>query len=214
MSIRDERKQQSRQALLDAALKLSTSGRSFSTISLREIAREVGLVPTAFYRHFEDMDQLGCNLVEQVSLRLREVILQLRQGYFIQQNAKTRSSIELFFKAVDESPQDWLFFIAERWGGSLAVRQEIANEIDILIAGLGNDLTESTSFKHVESAEDLMVISTILINLSFTWAMTWRNMRKNLSSPQLETEQQQYIDQVTVQVRLLFRGIENWQSAE
>lgn len=37
MSIRDERKQQSRQALLDAALKLSTSGRSFSTISLREI---------------------------------------------------------------------------------------------------------------------------------------------------------------------------------
>ena len=214
MSIRDERKQQSRQALLDAALKLSTSGRSFSTISLREIAREVGLVPTAFYRHFEDMDQLGCNLVEQVSLRLREVILQLRQGYFIQQNAKTRSSIELFFKAVDESPQDWLFFIAERWGGSLTIRQEIANEIDILIAGLGTDLTESTSFKHVESVEDLMVISTILINLSFTWAMTWRNMRENLSSPQLETEQQQYIDQVTIQVRLLFRGIENWQSAE
>ena len=98
--------------------------------------------------------------------------------------------------------------------GSKSGRQEIANEIDILIAGLGNDLTESTSFKHVESAEDLMVISTILINLSFTWAMTWRNMRENLSSPQLETEQQQYIDQVTVQVRLLFRGIENWQSAE
>ena len=56
MSIRDERKQQSRQALLDAALSLSTSGRSFSSISLREVAREVGLVPTAFYRHFQDMN--------------------------------------------------------------------------------------------------------------------------------------------------------------
>ncbi len=214
MSIRDERKQQSRQALLDAALKLSTSGRSFSTISLREIAREVGLVPTAFYRHFEDMDQLGCNLVEQVASRLKNVILQLRQGYLIQQNTKTRNSIELFFKAVDGSPQDWLFFIAERWGGSLVVRQEIANEIDILIQELGNDLNDSTSFQHVESTNDLMVISTILINLSFTWAMTWRNMRENLNASELEAQQQQYIDQVTVQVRLLFRGIENWQSTE
>ena len=43
MPTRDERKQQSRQALLEAALQLSTSGRSFSSLSLREVAREVGL---------------------------------------------------------------------------------------------------------------------------------------------------------------------------
>jgi AcrR family transcriptional regulator len=70
MSIRDERKQQSRQAF-DAALHLSTSGRSFSSISLREVAREVGLVPTAFYRHFQDMDALGQELVDQVALHLK-----------------------------------------------------------------------------------------------------------------------------------------------
>ena len=56
MSIREERKQQSRQALLNAALQLSTSGRSFARISLREVTRQVGLVPTAFYRHFDDLD--------------------------------------------------------------------------------------------------------------------------------------------------------------
>jgi AcrR family transcriptional regulator len=67
----DERKQQSRQALLDAALQLSTAGRSFSSISLREVAREVGLVPTAFYRHFQDMDALGQELVDQVALHLK-----------------------------------------------------------------------------------------------------------------------------------------------
>ena len=72
MSIRDERKQQSRQALLDAALRLSTSGRSFSSISLREVAREVGLVPTAFYRHFQDMDHLGQELLDQVALHLKQ----------------------------------------------------------------------------------------------------------------------------------------------
>lgn len=82
MSIRDERKQQSRQALLDAALRLSTSGRSFSSISLREVAREVGLVPTAFYRHFQDMDELGKELVDHVALHLKTILHQLGQSYF------------------------------------------------------------------------------------------------------------------------------------
>ena len=97
MSIRDERKQQSRQALLDAALHLSTAGRSFSSISLREVAREVGLVPTAFYRHFQDMDALGQELVDQVSLHLKSLIHQLGQSYLLHSgSAKTRTSIELF----------------------------------------------------------------------------------------------------------------------
>ena len=68
MSKRDERKQQSRQALLDAVLALSASGRAFSSMSLREIARHAGLVPAAFYRHFADLDQLGLELVDQAAL--------------------------------------------------------------------------------------------------------------------------------------------------
>ena len=48
MTIRDDRKQQTRQTLLDAALKLMGDGRSFVSISLREVTREVGVVPTAF----------------------------------------------------------------------------------------------------------------------------------------------------------------------
>ena len=54
MTIRDDRKQQTRQTLLDAALKLMGDGRSFVSISLREVTREAGVVPTAFYRHFKN----------------------------------------------------------------------------------------------------------------------------------------------------------------
>lgn len=212
MSIRDERKQQSRQALLDAALKLSTSGRSFSTISLREIAREVGLVPTAFYRHFEDMEKLGEALVEQVSERLKDIILQLRQGYLSHENAKTQTSIRLFFGAVDQSPQDWIFLIAERWGGSTLLRTEISKEIDVVIQDLAKDLSDTHTFKHVESADDLSVMSSILINLSFTWAMTWLDLNARFSGSELLDQQQQYIEHVSTQVRLLFGGIANWQS--
>lgn len=216
MSIRDERKQQSRQALLDAALHLSTSGRSFSSISLREVAREVGLVPTAFYRHFQDMDALGHELVDQVSVHLKSLISQMGQSYLQYQNMpnedQTLTTIELFFLAVDHSPNQWIFMIAERWGGSTILRQTIRHEIDDLIEQLSNDLKRMASLKHIENTQDLVVISNILINLSFTWAMTWLGLKNQYQAGELKQQQADLIQQATTQIRLLFRGASNWES--
>ena len=212
MSIRDERKQQSRQALLDAALQLSTSGRSFSSISLREVAREVGLVPTAFYRHFQDMEALGQELVDQVSLHLKSLTHQLGQSYLqYTSNTKTRTSIELFVQAVDHSPRQWQFMIAERWGGSETVRRAIAREIEFLIEDLAIDLCKLEAFKPMQDTQDLKVLSTILINMSFTWAMTWISLPKQCSVDHLLQQQNLFIDNAATQVRLLFRGVSNWE---
>lgn len=211
MSIRDERKQQSRQALLDAALHLSTSGRSFSSISLREVAREVGLVPTAFYRHFQDMDELGKELVDQVALHLKSVLHQLGQSYLQHKSTKTQTSIELFVQAVNHSPKQWQFMIAERWGGSETVRAAIAREIEFLIEDLTTDLTKLENFKHIQNPQDLNVLSTILTNMSFTWAMTWLNLLKQYQGEQLKLQQTAFIENASTQVRLLFRGIANWE---
>ncbi|USP40463.1 TetR family transcriptional regulator [Acinetobacter sp. XS-4] len=211
MSIRDERKQQSRQALLDAALHLSTSGRSFSSISLREVAREVGLVPTAFYRHFQDMDELGKELVDQVALHLKSVLHQLGQSYLQHKSTKTQTSIELFVQAVNHSPKQWQFMISERWGGSETVRAAIAREIEFLIEDLTTDLTKLENFKHIQQPQDLNVLSTILTNMSFTWAMTWLNLSKQYQGDQLKLQQTAFIENASTQVRLLFRGIANWE---
>lgn len=211
MSIRDERKQQSRQALLDAALHLSTSGRSFSSISLREVAREVGLVPTAFYRHFQDMDELGKELVDQVALHLKSVLHQLGQSYLQHKSTKTQTSIELFVQAVNHSPKQWQFMISERWGGSETVRAAIAREIEFLIEDLTTDLTKLENFKHIQEPQDLNVLSTILTNMSFTWAMTWLNLSKQYQGEQLKLHQAAFIENASTQVRLLFRGISNWE---
>ncbi|VAX46442.1 HTH-type transcriptional repressor FabR [Acinetobacter calcoaceticus] len=211
MSIRDERKQQSRQALLDAALHLSTSGRSFSSISLREVAREVGLVPTAFYRHFQDMDELGKELVDQVALHLKSVLHQLGQSYLQHKSTKTQTSIELFVQAVNHSPKQWQFMISERWGGSETVRAAIAREIEFLIEDLTTDLTKLENFKHIQQPKDLNVLSTILTNMSFTWAMTWLNLSKQYQDEQLKQQQTAFIENASTQVRLLFRGIANWE---
>ena len=60
---RAERKEHTRQRLLDVTLKMITN-RSLASISLREVARAAGIVPTAFYRHFDSIDALGVELVD------------------------------------------------------------------------------------------------------------------------------------------------------
>ena len=47
---RSARKDLTRANLLQAALNLMGGGRSFTSLGLREIAREAGVVPNAFYR--------------------------------------------------------------------------------------------------------------------------------------------------------------------
>lgn len=213
MSIRDERKQQSRQALLDAALTLSTSGRSFSSVSLREVAREAGLVPTAFYRHFQDMEELGGDLVDQVAISLHHLLRSLREGYTIKAASKTRVSIERFYAAVDQSPRHWLFLIGERWGGSPTVRDAIAREVRFFIDDLAEDLRKLPGFEHVEGGQDLHVMSNILINLSLTWAMTWLNLPDKNNNASIEEQKEQLIQNTNKQAQLLFRGISNWMSS-
>ena len=70
---RQERKQRTRRALLDAALEL-LEGQSFSSLSLRQVTRAAGIVPTAFYRHFDDMEELGLILIDESFQTLRRMI--------------------------------------------------------------------------------------------------------------------------------------------
>ena len=48
--------------LMAAALRLSSTSRSLSNLGLRELAREAGLNPNTFYRHFRDVDDLGMEI--------------------------------------------------------------------------------------------------------------------------------------------------------
>ena len=48
---RQERKDRTRRNLLRASLRLLEK-RSFDRLSLRQVTKEVGIVPGAFYRHF------------------------------------------------------------------------------------------------------------------------------------------------------------------
>lgn len=210
MSIRDERKRQSRQAIIDTSLRLSISGRSFSSISLREISRETGLVPTAFYRHFKDMDTLSLELVDRISLNLKSTLHQLGQTYLYQPEAKIQKSLELFFQTINQQSEEWIFVISERWGASQVLRKAIAREIEYLVEDLAIDLHRLESVKHIQQLDDVKILAQLLINLAFNWVMTWIELPKQYEPPALAQQQQLLQDQAVTQVRLLFHGISNW----
>ena len=212
MSLREERKQQSHQAILDAALVLNSRGRTFSNISLRELSREVGLVPTAFYRHFKDMQQLGLELLDQVALHLKGVLNQLVEAYLHQVNSDTEASISLFFQAVENNPEPWLFFSAERWGGSEFLRSGIEREMHFLIEDLVHELENLYIEQHIEQPRDLKVLIQVLVDLSLNWAMGWINIQDLSDANLRQIRGAEFKTQTVIQMRLLFRGLLHEQS--
>ena len=90
-----------RQALMDAARELLDSGRAFSSLSLREVARAAGIVPTGFYRHFKDMDALGLALVAEVGETFRTTLRQVRRNEF-ELGGIIDASVQIFLRAVDQ----------------------------------------------------------------------------------------------------------------
>jgi len=76
---RQQQKAETRQKLMAAAAAELASGRSFDTLSLREIAKLAGIAPTSFYRHFHDMEELGRALIEDCRESLLELMHDVRQ---------------------------------------------------------------------------------------------------------------------------------------
>ncbi|MFI2368881.1 TetR family transcriptional regulator [Streptomyces sp. NPDC018833] len=126
VGIRQAQKQKTRQALLDAALRLLEE-QSLSSLGLREVTRAVGVAPTAFYRHFRDMADLGVALVEETLGNLHATI-----GEALTDSAdsvRIDRTVALIADLVRTSPAHVRFVARERHGGVAPVREAIAEQL-------------------------------------------------------------------------------------
>ncbi len=218
---REEKKRQTRQAFFNAVLDLCMTGQGFGSISLRQVTREVGVVPTAFYRHFSDMEELGKSLVEDelghVLASLREHMQLGKQRSFDRQIA---TSVQLFFAAVDDNPRYWQFIASERFGGSEAVRRAIAHQINTFAQIMSEDLVLQPAFAHI-SATDRYLLAEVGVNMSFSWIIDWLELTYNadmddetMDKAKLQQKRQELLHRYTRQTQMLYYGAYNWKSSE
>jgi len=129
---RQEQKEQTREALLDAALDLSQQA-GFAQVSLRQVTRSAGVVPTAFYRHFDSMDQVGLALVERSFATLRQLMRDALSDPDLFTDLIS-SSIDVLVSSVKENRDHFAFVARERLGGSAPVREAIQRELELFVS--------------------------------------------------------------------------------
>ncbi|MGO1296122.1 MAG: HTH-type transcriptional repressor FabR [Vibrio sp.] len=137
--IRAQQKEKTRRSVIDAAFSQLSAERSFSNLSLREVAREAGIAPTSFYRHFKDMDELGLTMVDEGGLLLRQLMRQARQR-IVREGSVIRTSVLTFMEFIDNSPNVFRLLLRERSGTSADFRAAVAREIQHFSAELAEYL--------------------------------------------------------------------------
>jgi AcrR family transcriptional regulator len=199
---RAEQKQLTRQALLDAALRL-LSDQSFDSLSLREVTREVGIVPTAFYRHFESMEELGLVLVDESFRTMRRMIRAAREGE-LPESQLIKRSVETLVQYVQAHRPYFRFLMRERFGGVASIRAAIRNEIRLFISELATDLARVPQAERY-STEDIQMVAGLLVSI----AVNTTEQILELHSREGEAEIMRMTEK---QMRYIVIAALNWQS--
>ena len=126
--VRAQQKEKTRRQIINAALNQLSAERSFSSLSLREVAKEAGLAPTSFYRHFSDMDELGLTLVDEAGLTLRQLMRQARQR-IAKGGSVIQISVQTFMELIESNANVFRLLLRERSGTSAAFRAAVIREI-------------------------------------------------------------------------------------
>ncbi len=198
---RSERKEATRQAILDAALRLSEET-GLAGLSLRAVAKEVGIVPTAFYRHFASIEEVGLALATQAFASLRHLLRDLRRDMNLQRVID--DSVEILMRHVAEHRAHFLFIGRERIGGLASVRSTIRHEIGLFERELAMDVARLPEVAHW-SSEDLQALANLIVKLMVETATdvinTSSNQPEQLKAIQWTAERQ---------LRMTVVGAANW----
>lgn len=161
--VRAQQKERTRRSLIEAAFGQLSADKSFSSLSLREVAREAGIAPTSFYRHFRDVDELGLTMVDESGLMLRQLMRQARQR--IEKGGSViRTSLATFMEFIANNPNAFRLLLRERSGTSAAFRAAVAREIQHFIAELADYLELANNMpRHFAEAQSEAMV-TIVFN--------------------------------------------------
>lgn len=142
--------------------------RSFGSISLREVARGAGIVPTAFYRHFASMEDLGVTLVEDSMRVLRRTLREGRRDLAARHAVPTaKNSLAILLQHVHSNEAQYRFLIREQHGGVAEIRRAIDTELRLFSRELAIDLSRLPDLAQW-SSEDLELAAELIVTIMLT----------------------------------------------
>lgn len=194
VGVRAQQKEQTKQAIIQAAFNQLSPEQSFSQLSLREVTREAGIAPTSFYHHFESMEALGLTLVDQVSHTLNKLMIQAREQVQSQDKGVLVTSTDVFMQFVESSKAQFRLLLRERTGTSLKFRQAIAQEVERFTRALAAYLIQETSC----SQEQAYIQADAMVTLTF-----------NAGAQSLDMTQEQkreLMERLVCQLKFLAKG--------
>jgi TetR/AcrR family transcriptional regulator, fatty acid biosynthesis regulator len=192
---RSARKDLTRNSLTQAALQLMGEGRSFTSLGIREIAREAGMVPNAFYRHFRNTDELGLALVEEVGITLRRLLREARQSGVAQDDI-VRRSVQVYHQYVLHNRLLFLFISSERSGGSRILRLAIRNDVTHFTNEMAQDFRNLGLYQDL-STRSLQMICGLIVTTMLAAAPEILDLPPN--QPLLEAEMtENFVQQMQV----------------
>jgi AcrR family transcriptional regulator len=192
MGIRAQQKEKTRRSLIDAAFSQLSAERSFSNLSLREVAREAGLAPTSFYRHFKDMDELGLTMVDEGGLLLRQLMRQARQR-IAKEGSVIRTSVDTFMEFIESSPNVFRLLLRERSGTSAEFRAAVAREIQHFSAELTEYLISTNM-----SRDEALAQAEASVTLVFSSGSEALDLNKQ--------ERNELAERLIIQLRIVAKG--------
>lgn len=201
---RAQRKLRTRESLMDASLRLMSTGRGFTSLGLREITREAGIAPAAFYRHFKDLDELGLALVEETGLSLRRMLREARKSG-IQPLHIIKRSVEIYTEYMTHHRLQIMFMASERWGGSPLIRRSIRYETQHFATELAQDLRELNLLTAL-SRPAMQMICQLTVNTLLNAASDFLDL-----PPDQPQQQKELIEGFERQLRVIFLGAGGWQ---
>lgn len=183
---------------MDAATAELATGRSFDTLSLREVAKLAGIAPTSFYRHFHDMEGLGLALIEEHGAGLVTLMHRVREQAS-EGHSVIRASVETLFDYIFSNQGVSRMILQESLARESAFREAAKKLFVTLSLDLADFLVWDARQRGVPLGHPKLA-ATSAVAVLFTAGIA------SLDTP--ADEREKGIEAAIVQLRMIMRGAE------
>lgn len=159
-STRQEQKAQTRQNIINAALAIMSEDRGIASMSLREVAKEAGLAPASFYRHFENLEALGLTLVKEAGDALLKIVKDVRHARG-QSEDIVQHAVHVCMEHFHQHGRLFRLLAHEVTGSSPVMRRAIQQQLAMINRELARAIKRESRITHRRLTDPALVAEAI-----------------------------------------------------